>query len=79
MNRKNEHLKRCRFKSFVARILSAKPADPQADTSALEAEMDGLVYGLYGVTGCYDLRWFGYWFLASHPVKRKPFFLFLFQ
>jgi len=31
-------------------ILAAKRADPAADTSALEAEIDRLVYGLYGLT-----------------------------
>lgn len=35
--------------ALVTRILSAKQTDPQADTSALEAEVDGLVYGLYGL------------------------------
>ena len=35
---------------FVARILTAKDADPSADTSALEAEIDELVYALYGMT-----------------------------
>ena len=36
--------------TLVTRILSAKRASPQADTSALEAEVDALVYGLYGLT-----------------------------
>ncbi|MBL7808528.1 MAG: Eco57I restriction-modification methylase domain-containing protein [Saprospiraceae bacterium] len=31
-------------------ILTAKQSDPQADTTALEAEIDALVYGLYGLT-----------------------------
>jgi hypothetical protein len=31
------------------RILAAKQTDPRADTSALEAEVDRLVYGLYGL------------------------------
>ena len=34
----------------VDRILSAKKENPQADTSALEAEIDQLVYQLYGLT-----------------------------
>ena len=34
----------------VAQILSAKKADPSADTTALEAEIDALVYQLYGLT-----------------------------
>lgn len=33
-----------------ARILAAKQADPSADTAALEAETDRLVYALYGLT-----------------------------
>ena len=35
--------------SLVTRILAAKQSSPSADTSALEAEVDGLVYGLYGL------------------------------
>jgi hypothetical protein len=35
---------------LVDRILAAKKADPAADTSALEAEIDQLVYKLYGLT-----------------------------
>ncbi|HLP94305.1 MAG TPA: Eco57I restriction-modification methylase domain-containing protein [Saprospiraceae bacterium] len=36
--------------NLVSRILAAKQSDPQADTTALEAEIDALVYGLYGLT-----------------------------
>lgn len=36
--------------AFVDQILSAKRADPQADTSALESQIDLLVYQLYGLT-----------------------------
>ena len=36
--------------TLVDRILSAKKLDPQSDTSALEAEIDRLVYDLYGLT-----------------------------
>ena len=36
--------------SLVDRILAAKKADPDADTSALEAEIDKLVYRLYDLT-----------------------------
>jgi hypothetical protein len=36
--------------SLVAQILAAKKTDPKADTSALEAEIDRLVYTLYGLT-----------------------------
>jgi len=31
-------------------ILTIKKANPQADTTALEAEIDQLVYELYGLT-----------------------------
>ena len=36
--------------SLVDRILAAKKVDPVADTSALEAEIDRLVYRLYELT-----------------------------
>ena len=36
--------------SKVEAILSAKKANPQADTSALEAEIDQMVYALYGLS-----------------------------
>ncbi|MBI4760040.1 MAG: Eco57I restriction-modification methylase domain-containing protein [Chloroflexi bacterium] len=36
--------------NLVERILAAKRADPQADTSELEREIDRLVYQLYGLT-----------------------------
>ena len=36
--------------TLVNRILAAKKANPQADTSAWEAEIDKLVYELYGLT-----------------------------
>ena len=35
---------------LVDRILAAKKADPDADTSALESEIDKLVYRLYDLT-----------------------------
>ncbi|MCQ2110179.1 MAG: Eco57I restriction-modification methylase domain-containing protein [Bacteroidaceae bacterium] len=38
------------IETLVDRILEAKKLDPQADTSALEAEIDRLVYDLYGLT-----------------------------
>jgi adenine-specific DNA-methyltransferase len=38
------------FISLVDQILSAKQANPQADTSPLEREIDMLVYRLYGLT-----------------------------
>lgn len=34
----------------MERILSAKQRDAEADTSALERELDELVYALYGLT-----------------------------
>ena len=36
--------------ALVDKILAAKKQDPSADTSALEAQIDGLVYALYGLT-----------------------------
>ena len=38
------------FIRLADRILTAKSADPKADTSELEAEIDRLVYALYGLT-----------------------------
>ena len=35
---------------LVDRILAAKQRDAEADTSALEREIDELVYALYGLT-----------------------------
>jgi hypothetical protein len=32
------------------RILATKQRDPEADTTAFEREIDGLVYDLYGLT-----------------------------
>ena len=39
-----------RLEILVTRILAAKTADPSADTSALEREIDVRVYQLYGLT-----------------------------
>jgi hypothetical protein len=39
-----------RFECVVDRILAAKQRDSEADTSALEREIDELVYSLYGLT-----------------------------
>ena len=36
--------------ALVDRILAAKQQNPAADTRALEAEIDRLVYALYGLT-----------------------------
>ena len=35
---------------FIDRILSAKQKDPDTDTSALERQIDQMVYKLYGLT-----------------------------
>ncbi len=37
------------IETLVTQILAAKQADAQADTTALEGEVDRLVYGLYGL------------------------------
>ena len=42
--------KQRRFVLLIDRILKVKEANPDADTSELEAEIDGLVYALYGLT-----------------------------
>jgi len=39
-----------RITQIVDRILAAKQSDPTSDTTALESEVDALVYGLYGLT-----------------------------
>ncbi|MDQ1349866.1 MAG: adenine-specific DNA-methyltransferase, partial [Acidobacteriota bacterium] len=39
-----------RIISLSAQILAAKGANPDADTTALEKEIDRLVYELYGLT-----------------------------
>ena len=36
--------------ALAERVLAAKRADPAADTSALEREIDQRVYALYGLT-----------------------------
>ena len=36
--------------TLVGQILSLKQKDPQADTSALEKQIDVMVYKLYGLT-----------------------------
>jgi type II restriction/modification system DNA methylase subunit YeeA len=38
------------LEKIVDQILIAKKADPNADTSALEAEIDQMVYQLYNLT-----------------------------
>ena len=40
----------CFVRELVDQILAAKKKDPNADTSALESEIDQLVYKLYGLT-----------------------------
>ena len=44
------HEKQAPIVDFVAQILAAKEDDPSADTDELEAEIDWLVYDLYGLT-----------------------------
>jgi len=41
---------RAKIELLVNKIIHAKATNPTADTSALEAEIDRLVYGLYGLT-----------------------------
>lgn len=41
---------RTKLISMVDRILAAKQRDPKADTTALEREIDQLVYNLYDLT-----------------------------
>ena len=41
---------RTQLENMVEQILAAKEPDPDADTSALEAEIDRIVYDLYGLT-----------------------------
>jgi adenine-specific DNA-methyltransferase len=45
-----DQVKQSKFGSVVDQILLAKKSDPSADTSALETEIDRLVYDLYGLT-----------------------------
>ena len=39
-----------KVEGIASTILSIKKENPQADTSALEAEIDAMVYELYGLT-----------------------------
>ncbi len=39
-----------KIETLVDKILAAKKKDPNADTSALEREIDKMVYELYGLT-----------------------------
>jgi hypothetical protein len=41
---------RTKLDSIVDRILAVKQREPEANTSALEAEIDRHVYALYGLT-----------------------------
>ena len=43
-------IKRDHFRALVSQILADKQANPAADTSALEAEIDQQVYQLYDLT-----------------------------
>jgi hypothetical protein len=42
--------KQSEFEKLVDKILAAKAADPQADTTGLERQVDSLVYRLYSLT-----------------------------
>jgi hypothetical protein len=44
------HYNLSKIENFVNQILTSKKSDPAADTSALEAKIDRLVYELYGLT-----------------------------
>ncbi len=41
---------KAQIETLVNQILAQRQNDPSADTAALEREIDGLVYGLYGLT-----------------------------
>lgn len=41
---------RAKLEGLVTRIIDLRTTDPKADVSALEGEIDGLVYGLYGLS-----------------------------
>jgi hypothetical protein len=45
-----QHQDQVEYIALVGRILAAKKRNPEADTSALEREIDQLVYRLYGLT-----------------------------
>ena len=47
---KNDMVHKAEIVNLVDRILSAKKANPLADTTAEEREIDRLVYDLYGLT-----------------------------
>ena len=57
------------FINLVDRILAAKNADPSADTSDHEAEIDRLVYDLYGLTDA-EVAELGAWRNRSDKEKR---------
>ena len=43
-------IRRVHFRHAIDHILAAKRQNPGADTTALEAEIDRLVYALYALT-----------------------------
>ena len=47
---KNRIKKQNEIAGVVRQILAAKERDPEADTNALEREIDQMVYKLYGLT-----------------------------
>jgi len=50
LSKRSERAKHDAIVNLVGHILSAKSTDPAADTSALEGEIDRIVYELYGLT-----------------------------
>ena len=48
--RRMSNLNRMTRSNRMIRMLAAKQRDPAADTRAIEAEIDRLVYALYGLT-----------------------------
>jgi adenine-specific DNA-methyltransferase len=50
LSKRSDRAKHEAIVKLVERILAAKAVDPAADTSALEREIDRLVYELYGLT-----------------------------
>ena len=57
---------------LVDRILTAKAADPAADTGEAEAEIDRLVYGLYGLTEEIAVVSGGSANATGQPTREKP-------
>jgi len=47
---KSRNKKQAEIAELVKQILTAKKRDPQADTTALEDQIDHMVYEVYGLT-----------------------------